>query len=203
MNWLKKNGWRTVSTDEVAQWYNNEIELPYKSTLITFDDGCYSVIKYGYKVLKSNNQKATIFMQGNKTHNKTNTRCYKGYKFKTIGKDTMKSIRSDYPALEFQSHTWRMHDRIKKKKPIYKFTQKQIDDDCNNMQQIFGYTAIAYPWGSYNGKIISSLQNNGYYKVGFTYGTNTYATKEQNKFALKRIKVYGGASLKKFTKWFK
>ncbi|MDO4177001.1 MAG: polysaccharide deacetylase family protein [Bacillota bacterium] len=202
MNWLKNNGWRTISTDEIAQWYDNEIELPYKSTLITFDDGCYSVLKYAYPVLKANNQKATIFMQGNKTGVKTNTSCSRGYKFKTIGKDKMEQIKDEYPNLEFQSHTWRMHDRIKKKKPIYKFTQAQIDEDCNRMQETFGYTAIAYPWGTYTSRILSSLEQNGNYKIGFTYGSNAYATKAQNRFALKRIKVSGGASLKKFKKWF-
>lgn len=203
MNWLKNHGWRTISTDEIAKWYNREIELPYKSTLITFDDGCYSVLKFAYPVLKKNKQKATIFMQGNRTSKRTNTSCRSGYKYRYIGKDKMASVRKNYPNLEFQSHTWKMHDRIRGKKPVKVMTQAQMAADCAKMHNKFGYTAIAYPWGTYNTKMKNALRENGNYIVAFTYGTDKYARRSQSKFALKRIKVRGGASLSKFKKWYK
>lgn len=202
MKWLNDNGYRTLSTDEFADWYDGKIELPKKVVLITFDDGNYSVIKYGLPTLKKYNQKATIFMIGKLTKAKTNKKRYARDSYHVIGRDVMASVQESYPNLEFQSHTWNLHSKVKKKKPVLSFSKQKLYDDAVAQYNEFHFTALAYPWGTTSNNMIEALQDESHIRIAFTYGTNAYATRSNSRYKNSRIKISGTQSFSKFTRWF-
>lgn len=61
MEWLAKNGWKTLSTAAFAQALETG-ELPKKSVLVTFDDGYLDNWVYAHPVLQEFGQRATIFL---------------------------------------------------------------------------------------------------------------------------------------------
>ena len=61
MQWLKKNGWKTLSTAAFADALATG-QIPRKSVLITFDDGYLDNWIYAHPVLQEFGQRATIFL---------------------------------------------------------------------------------------------------------------------------------------------
>lgn len=60
--YLKSDGYRFVTPDEVRLFAAGELELPEKSVLITFDDGCLSVREYAFPILQQHGARATLFV---------------------------------------------------------------------------------------------------------------------------------------------
>ncbi len=202
MKWLHDHNYYTVSTQEFYLWYKGKIKLPKKSVLITFDDGMYSIIKYGLPTLKKYKMKGTMFMIGNMIPKKTNKNPLPNGAYHTTGKDVMKQVTLTYPDFEFQSHTWGMHVRgaggngyARTKSYAY---QKA---DFQKMYKKFGYEFLAYPFGHYTDRTIKAAKA-GHIKMAFTYGADGYAYRSQNKYKIRRIKIDGNASMSRFTRWF-
>lgn len=61
---LKKAGYNTITTQELYKYLRNEIELPEKSILVTFDDGRIDSFTLADPVLKALDYKATMFTIG-------------------------------------------------------------------------------------------------------------------------------------------
>jgi len=61
MQWLAKNGWRTLSTAGFAEALASG-QVPKKSVLVTFDDGYLDNWVYAHPVLQEFGQRATIFL---------------------------------------------------------------------------------------------------------------------------------------------
>ena len=201
MKWLHKHKYRTISTEEFYLWYTGKIKLPKKSVLITFDDGSYSVIKYGLPILKKYNMKATIFMIGKKTRKKTRTKVMRTKSYACIGRDVMKKVQEEYPNLEFQSHTYNMHRKIGGTAALKRVSYDKQKKDFQKMYDKYGYRFLAYPYGKFTSRTIKAAKA-AKVKMAFAYGTNAYATKKQSRYQIKRIKISAGAPMRRFTKWF-
>lgn len=61
MEWLAKNGWKTLSTAAFAEALATG-QIPRKSVLITFDDGYLDNWVYAHPVLQEFGQQATLFL---------------------------------------------------------------------------------------------------------------------------------------------
>ena len=61
MQWLAKNGWKTLSTAAFAEALASG-QMPKKSVLVTFDDGYLDNWVYAHPVLEEFGQRATIFL---------------------------------------------------------------------------------------------------------------------------------------------
>lgn len=58
---LHEAGWTTLTTADLDDWFQGK-ELPARSVLITFDDGCMGVWRYAEPVLRRYNMRATAFI---------------------------------------------------------------------------------------------------------------------------------------------
>lgn len=62
--YLKQNGYRTISVDEYIRYNRGEVSLPEKSVLITFDDAYVSFYDQALPLLKEYNYPAVLAMVG-------------------------------------------------------------------------------------------------------------------------------------------
>ena len=187
MKWLYERGYKTLNCQELYLWHQKKIELPKKSLLITFDGASIGQAKYAIPVLKKYNMKGVTFVLGK--------HAYRNKKGK-INYNTMNKLKQLYPNFDFQSHTYDLHIKINKND--YKLAIK----DAAIQKKYFNFTFLAYPYGIYTSGMIKAYKKSGI-KMAFTYGINDYATRNQDIYKIRRIKVNGRESFSDFTKWFK
>lgn len=188
MEWLKNRGYRTINCEEFYLWYKGMIKLPKKTVFITFDDGLIGVLKNAFPILMKYNLKGTSFIIGNKIINN---------KRRFISYILMKNSKKIYPNLEFQSHTFNLHKEIKKGE------YRKILRDAAIQNKYFDFEFLAYPYGKYTSEMIKAYKKIGI-KMAFTYDKDNgqYATREQDIYKIKRIKVNALEPFSNFTRWF-
>ena len=199
MDYLKDEGFTTLSMDEFYQWYQGKLEVPVKSCVVTFDDGADNVYYLGYPILKENGQKATVYCIGH--HLEENGGVTAPYTpedgvQRRFAKDVMEEVRAEYPDLAFESHTYNMHKRIDGYKPVNKLTYDQMMEDFA-MNEPYGFKYIAYPWGATNKAMKRAARDSGY-NLAFGYEPFRYARRTDNQFRIRRIKVNGFSDLDSF-----
>lgn len=199
MNYLKEAGFFTLTPDEFYQWYKGEIEVPKKSVLITFDDGFYGLYYYAYPIIKKNGQAATAFIIGHLIEETTPEWDPEAEVDHRIGEDVINETREEYPRWSCESHSFNMHKKINGKHPVDVFTKEEMVDDIKANEK-YGFTYLAYPWGDYNTDMQDALRENGY-KMAFAYDDPFYyATRDDDQYAVNRVRVNGTCTLDDFKK---
>ena len=187
MKWLHDRHYRTINCEEFYLWYKGKIKLPPKTVLITFDDGFKEVVSLALPVLKKYDMKATSFIIGRNSYQ--GTKSFIPYK-------QIKKLSKSQDLLEFQSHTYGMHNRV-----ASLFRYSRTKKDAKKQKKIFGFDYLAYPFGTNNSGMRKAYRESGI-KIAFTYGSNGYATRKQDAYQIRRIKIDGNDSMSMFTRWF-
>ena len=204
IKYLYDHGYKTISTNELYKWYIGEKEIPKKTVMITIDDGHYEDYYLVYPIIKKYNFKALSFVIGNNIHNKTDS--YNKYLDSYIGIDVIYKVREEYPFFEFQSHSFNMHySWTDKGKIIRRIFNMSIDDLENDvlLNDKYNFTSMSYPYGQFNEQIQEILEDHGYL-IAFRFEcSSNYATKNNNMFAIPRIKLNGFANIYTLKKWLR
>ena len=130
--------------------------------------------------------KAVSFLIGEHTYNNKKGK---------INYNTMQELKKLYPNFDFQSHTYNLHKKFKMND--YNLTI----EDATIQNKYFIFIFLAYPYRIFTSGMINAYKKNGI-KMAFTYGINDYATRNQNIYKIRRIKVNGKESFSNFTRWF-
>lgn len=187
LKYLYDNDYRTINCEEFYLWYKKKIKLPPKTVMITFDDGHRGVVEYALPLLKKYDLKATTFIIGASTYNsKENSISYKQWR----------KLKDTQTNLEFQSHTYALHRRDK-----VNSSYTRIKKDALRQKKVYGFEYLAYPFGINTAAMRKAYADTGI-KLAFAYGSEGYATRKQNIYQIKRVKVYG-SSFDSFKKWLK
>lgn len=196
LEYLKKYNYKTLTMDEFYKWKNKELDLPYKSVLITFDDGFLSNYQYAFRLLKEYNMNATVFIVGSFIEN-SNDNTWNGNLKTYMTKEILLKIEQEYPNIEIYSHSYNLHYQgaIEQDKNI-------LMEDINNFNNFYQETNVfCYPFGQYNDKIESALKESGY-KLAFKYGPNKKdykkASRSDNNFEIPRLNMSYGMNVFKF-----
>ena len=72
MEYLKRNGWQSISVEELIAWQRGEFEMPDKPMMITFDDGFASVTEYAEPIMKELGFKGAFKVGGGISTDKSN-----------------------------------------------------------------------------------------------------------------------------------
>ena len=181
MQYLKDNGYTTISADELYKWKNKEIEIPEKSVLITFDDGYYSFKYLVQPVLEKYNFKAICFVIGNTVEETTPD--FNENILANIGKDELKNHISN---VEYGSHTYDMH-HLNENGVAYVIvlSKDNLKKDVENFSKIFNAEYLAYPYYTYTADFIDVLKENNY-KLAFA-GEEEMATRGVDNYKIPRI----------------
>lgn len=153
LDWLKNNGYVTLSLEEFITYTQKGEGFPEKSVLITFDDGYEGIYDYAFPELKKRAMKAAFF----------------------ITAFTVGGVSGEYPHITYSqlaemaadknisigSHTV-SHTRLTELSPdavkIEVLRSKQILENFTGKK----IRAIAYPEGYYNSEVIDAVKEAGY-----------------------------------------
>lgn len=192
MDYLKNNGWTTITPQQLESWVTNNGTLPKKSVLITFDDGYKSTINLAYPLLKNHGFQATSFVITSRINRPGTV-------------SDMDIVRTQ-DVYSYQSHTHAFHMfnssnnmslmQYENESAIFADVEQanhSIEQILNNGSQV---TTLAYPYGKRSPQAIQALQSAGI--------TSAYTIDEGNVFQgdslfeLKRQRVHSSMSLKDF-----
>ena len=196
LKYLQKNGYKTITTEELYKWKQENIELPYKSVLISFDDGFLSNYYYAFPLLKKYNMNAVVFVVGEFIDN-SNTEEWTGDVKTYLTKSLLEKIEEEYPNIEICSHSYMLHKdgAIEQEKEILKQDMEAFNENIKNT------SIYAYPFGKYNENMINALKETEY-KMAFIYGpTNKEyrkVTRNDDNYELPRLNVSHGMEIWKF-----
>ena len=196
LDYLKKHNYKTLTMDEFYNWKIGNINLPYKSVLITFDDGFLSNYEYAFKLLKDYDMNATVFVVGSFVDNSSSSE-WNGNIKTYMTKDILNNLKNEYPNIEVYSHSYNLHYQgaINQDKDV-------LMQDINNFDNFYTNTDVfCYPFGQYNNTIEESLKDCNY-KMAFRYGPNKKdykkAGRNDNMYEIPRLNMSHGMSAFKF-----
>ncbi len=162
MKYLKDNGYRTVTMEDLQGFLQYRKALPKKSLVITIDDGYRSAYDVAYHILKRYGFTATFFIYTD----------YVGVSPKAITWDQLKEMGAD--GFQIGSHTQSHSDlTMKKEGESEEDYFARIEKELIGSKQIIDMKleqdtmAIAFPFGRYDENILSLAEQVGY-KLGFS-----------------------------------
>lgn len=149
MQWLKDNGYTTLTLAEAYSFFSENKPVPKKSVVLTFDDGYVDNYTLMYPILKKYGFKATIFVITNTVDNSS------GY----LTSAQLKELESN--GISIESHTV-YHSKLETLS-----NQNQLEEMKNSKLFLEGLLNkkvdyIAYPFGSYNDVTLQAAKEAGY-----------------------------------------
>ena len=196
LDYLKNNNYKTLTMDEFYNWKIGNLNLPYKSVLITFDDGFLSNYEYAFKLLKEYNMNATVFVVGSFIDSST-TNEWNGNIKTYMTKDILENLKNEYPNIEIYSHSYNLHYQ-----GAINQDKEALIQDIKDFDNLYPNNDIlCYPFGQYNDNIEECLKESNY-KMAFRYGPDKKdykkASRNDNIYEIPRLNVSHGMSAFKF-----
>jgi peptidoglycan/xylan/chitin deacetylase (PgdA/CDA1 family) len=182
VKYLAESGYSTVTLTDVYRSLHQNISLPAKSVVLTFDDGYEDNYTYAFSTLKKYNKVGTFFVI-------TDAFGYGGYLTKT----QIKEMADSGMAIESHSVT---HPDLSKL-PIEKLTY-ELGLARKKIKELTGKESyfLAYPYGSYTKRVETIARGQGY-----LLGLTTARGKEVNgqlPFELPRFGINPTTTMKSF-----
>lgn len=184
MKYLKDNGFRVISLDELYSYYVSGTPIPDKAIVITFDDGTSDQYTNAYPILKEFGFKATIFAYISDLNKKD-----------FLTDEQLKELDKNGVAIECHSLT---HPELSKLS--YDKQALELEDSKRYLENVLRRKVnyFAYPYGDYNRDTTTALD-----KLGYRMALNTVegrAEKANGIYAQRRNAVYGRYNLEDFKK---
>ena len=181
LDYLRDNGFYTLTIQEFVAWMYGEIELPEKSVLLTVDDGASGTSKirgnYLIPALEEYKMYATLFL--------------------ITGWWDIENYRSDY--LNVQSHTHDLHYEAKcghRSKVNCVSYDDLINDLKASIDVVKDTTSFCFPFYDYTATSIKAVKEVGF-KAAFIGGFRK-ATRNDDKYKIPRYVIYDSTSLSTF-----
>lgn len=187
---LVSNNYTFVTPEQTVAFVSNELELPEKSVLITFDDGCLSVKQYAIDILSRYNACATLFVATD-----PNSRVFKslGPAHCRISDDELRQIDGDI--INIESHTVTHRPLRSLNVDEIRFELMQSKNDLENIvSRKILYLAI--PGNCYNRSVMKFASEAGYKAVW--YSNPGIIKVGSNLFGLPRLNIEGQMTLSEF-----
>lgn len=212
LKYIKENGYTTINMNDLINYVYEDVPLPEKPIMITFDDGHYNNLEYAAPLLKEYNMKAVVSIVGTYTDNFSESdeaNANYGYlRWKDIN-----SLMAD-GVMEFQNHSYNLHlskkGRTGAKKKIGESMEKYrevLRDDLMKLQDEFkentNYTpaAFTYPLGAVTKNSTDIIKELGFKASISVEEKVNYITKDKDcLYLLRRFNRSGNRSTESFFK---
>ena len=109
LEWLKNNGFESVSAQQLINYTRGNGDLPKKPVLITFDDGFYNNLSLALPLLEKYNMKAVVSIVGRYTDDYAAADPHSD-KYSYLTWEDISALAAS-PMIEIGSHTYDMHSR--------------------------------------------------------------------------------------------
>jgi peptidoglycan/xylan/chitin deacetylase (PgdA/CDA1 family) len=191
MKFLKDNGYRVITLDQLFDFLEFRTQIPRKSVVITIDDGWRSTYEIAYPVLHKYGYPATLFVY---------TDLITG-SYKTLSWDMIRELSENGIDIQQHTKTHRNLAAIGKKesfKEYFDSLEKELTVSAkilkNKINKEVKY--VAYPYGETNRLVIALLKKLGY-RAAFTVkrGGSPFFF---NNYAINRSMIYGDFDLSEF-----
>ena len=182
MEYLRTQGYMTITMSDLISFFDQNIPLPKKSVILTFDDGYDDFASNAFPILKEYGFKATVFIVTGLIENK-------GY----LTWEQAQEMARDGSIL-FANHTWSHHNVGTDKEIIEReitLADTQLGEHGLNNPKTF-----SYPHGLSGNLAEESLTSKGY-TLAFTNKQGLILCR-QKRFELPRIRI-GNTSLKSYS----
>lgn len=180
LDYLKYNGYKTLTIQEFRDWMYGKIELPKKSVLLTIDDGAMGTgINNGNKlipILEEYGMNATLFLI-------------------TTWWD-VNNYQSDYLAVESHGDDIHRFGACNANNIQCLSHQELIADINKSIQHLNSKIAFAYPFNDYTEDSLYALEELGF-EIAFI-GSDRKATRNDHKYLIPRYAIYDFTSMDEF-----
>lgn len=178
LQYLKENGYKTLTMSEFRDWMYGKIELPKKSILLTIDDGALGTNTHLPELLEKYEMHATLFLI-------TSWWPKENYQ------------KSNY--LEIESHSYDLHweNYCDQNYKGLCLSKEELKQDLQKSIDLLGTNqAFCYPFYAYNNTLIEAVKEVGF-DLAFA-GGNQKATRRSDKYRVPRYVIYKNTSLEAF-----
>ncbi|MFZ1872663.1 MAG: polysaccharide deacetylase family protein [Chania sp.] len=188
MTYLKQAGYDTISLYQLEAYLNNQINLPGKAVVLTFDDGLKSVYRYAYPVLKAYGFRATAFVISSRIKRHPQKWNPDALQFMSISE--LKEIQDVF---DIQTHTHFLHRLDNKRRPILlSRSLHNIEFDLERSRRALSQfnphvLYLAYPFGGYNQNGIQASKDAGLHMALTTVQGKVKLG--DNRYTLKRLYI--------------
>lgn len=183
MEYLHKNGYESITLDELYKWKKGKITIPKKCFVITIDDGLTSTFRYAKDIFEEYGYTATLFTISSRVDDKT--REWNPTTYQYIGQDVIKE--NDNKTINIQSHSHDLHHMEGVKKAVETYNYDEILNDVKKAKTVLNAKFWAYPFNTYNNNMFKALRKNDFL-LAFR-GTNHMTYKNEYSYMTSRIFV--------------
>ncbi|MDP4179037.1 MAG: polysaccharide deacetylase family protein, partial [Bacillota bacterium] len=186
LQYLKDNGYSTLTLNEIYDFIINHKCIPEKSVALTFDDGYNDNYTNAFPLIKEYGYKATVFVV-------TNWIDKEGYPY--INSEHLKEM--DAAGMDIESHTLN-HDHLPtlsydKQLETLKNSKKYLESLLNKKVNFIGY-----PFGEEDENTIKAAKTAGYTMGFLSYGK--WADENQGTYTLARVYISSYFDINEFAK---
>lgn len=198
MDYLKDHNFVTLSLAELYLFLTNQIDIPEKTVVLTFDDGYKDNFIETHPILKKNN-----FTAGNFIITSAITTENTAFNPEFVQYLSVKELEEACDVFDYQSHTHDFHRREVNEQDeeiayLNSKTSEEVSDDIyTSIVQLDGENlAFAYPFGEYSSSTIDILKDLGF-KMGFTT-VHRAASREDSLYEIPRFNMFASTTFEEF-----
>lgn len=180
MEYLYRNGYRTLTLDELAAFLDKKQPLPPRSVVLTFDDGYRDTYEVAMPILKQYGFKSVMFIPA-------------GDVGQRLSWQELKEMRST--GMQIASHSL-THRELGGMSPVEQ--AQEIKRSKELLDQNLGQDTrdFCYPNGSYNAETLRLLAQNGF-RLAVTIEPG-WVKSDDNRFTLRRVWMGNSVTLDHF-----
>jgi peptidoglycan/xylan/chitin deacetylase (PgdA/CDA1 family) len=194
MKFLKENGYRVITMDQLFDFLQLRGQIPQKSVVITIDDGWRSAYEIAFPILRKYGFPATLFVY---------TDLISSSNSKTLSWDLIKEMQSGGFDIQCHSKTHVNMTELGANESFRNYTER-INSELDESSKIFKNRLnkeckyFAYPYSDTNSIVVSLLKRKGF-RGAFT------VDRDANPFFIgdyrvNRSMIYGDFDINKFKK---
>lgn len=186
MDYLKNNGYTTITIPELEMFLNKQINLPTKAFVLTFDDGNKARYRYCYNILKTRGFTATEFYISNRLRD-IPVETWNALANQTLVKSEVDAMRDIFA---FENHTHALHfmENEPQQTAMVSRGYDEVKADMIINNSILGSKYLAYPFGGRDAEAIQAVTDSGVVSMAFTID-NGMVTIGSDKMQLKRKSI--------------
>lgn len=182
MDWLARNGYHTVTTEDLHAYLNGRRGLPSKPVILTFDDGYADFYTTALPILRSHDFQADLYVVS-------------GFVGRS-GYVTAAQVReSDRSGIEIGSHTVNHADLARTSAGG---VRAEVVDSKRYLEALLGHPiySFCYPSGKFNGAVAYQVSAAGYHDATTTMAGYWHSLADR--YVWTRLRVSGGESVPQF-----